>query len=404
VSSSTLIDGPNSSRPSSPIFLKQITWASASEFEQVEFGEELSDHFLVERVEAQIDYTLTSAAGTATVIRLSEANRDAIYDAFVNVVDFNSEPVGQIVDHLKLSQLIKLQRDLGMQPTGSLEPGLNVDLAGAASGVYTGNLRCAIPAWRLPHVQLRTAFCPFARQLRPGGLNLTSGTSDSSNTFTDGNSVTWYISAATIKIYAVGFESSDKGERSPIFYGKTESTITDNLNIAKRGLFLHYNVQNGGTNSTPLEFQQNAPTTSGIEVNADGYLALRRKGDTAYYCANAWESGRFGRGWPAAEAGYNGTSHLSMDRSRIETVPVLTTPEAARLNELVIVRKGLTITLESGFSGTCVHTYARVPSKLAGCVCDPTAPRVSLPGSPSGTPIPVQMIPVMPKSELAGKG
>jgi len=390
----------NQSRPSSPIFMKQITWASATEFEQVEFGEELPDSFLVERVEIQVDYTLTETTSTATVINLSEANRDSFYNMICNDIDFNSEPVGQIVDHLTLAQQIRIQRDLGINPQHDLEPGLSVDIATSSTGSHAGHLRCAVPAWRLPHVQLRTAFCPFAKQLRPGGINLTSGASSTSDTFTDGNSNAWYVSAATIKVYAVGFESNDKGERSPIFYGKLSSSIVDNLSITKPGLFLQYNITNGGSDLTPLALQQNQATTQGVEVNADGYLALRRKGHTAYDCAFEWEAGRFGRGWPAAESASNGTTFLPKDRAAMLDVPVLTTPEAARLNELVVVRRALTVTMDSGFQGTCIHTWARVPSKLAGCICDPCAPRVSLPGSPAGTPIPAQMVDVMPRSEL----
>lgn len=297
-----------------------------------------------------------------------------LLDAFVGSVQWQSGPLGEIIQQQSLGQLFFAGLPVGARIEGNL-PATTFQAVGPLAAVAL-NFRVSIP-WYLPIRSVGALFSPQAYQFPDGLLRCRFG---ASNTYTDGFGQLWTIDGTSqVRVQWAGSDYGVKVKASPINY--LQQVFSQRQQQPEAGLIL-----------SMAQLTDNVDALGALPVTAAG-LILRADGVSIYDNTEydpVFALGRAKESLPREASGYQtfGCGAATGDNLGAQAfVPFVFYGEGTRLNQLISAQNELFLQLGNNYTATYQLSTVRVRRRddigdVAGCSCPAGQPSIIMAQEP----------------------
>lgn len=282
-----------------------------------------------------------------------------LLDAIIGSMQWQSGPLGEIVQQQSLGQLFMGGLPVGTRIEGNL-PATTFQAVGALAQVDLA-FRVIIP-WKLPLRDVGTLFCPQAYQFPDGLLRCRFG---ASNTYTDGFGQVWTIDAASqVRVQWLGNDPGMRVKASPLNY--LNQLFSQRQQQPEAGLILSL------ANLTDTATALGVPPVSaaGLILRADGVSIYdNTEYDPVFALKRAKEALR-----PSgyAEFGVGGVTGDNLNDQQF--VPFVFYDRGERLDNMISAQNELFLQLGNNYTATFNLATVRVRRRdeigdAGGCKC-----------------------------------
>lgn len=282
-----------------------------------------------------------------------------LLDAFISSVQWQSGPLGEIVQQQSLGQLFMGALPVGAKIEGNL-PATTFQAVGALAAVAL-NFRVSIP-WNLPLRDVGALFSPQAYQFPDGLLRCRFG---ATNTYTDGFGQVWTIAGTSqVRVQWAGTDLGIKIKASPVNY--LNQTFSQRQQQPEAGLIL------GMANLTDtVDALGVLPVTAaGLILRADGVSIYdNTEFDPVFALGRAKKALRPN---PYTIFGVDGVTGDNLGAQQF--VPFITYDRGERLDNLISAQNELFLQLGNNYAATFTLATVRVRRRddigdAGGCKC-----------------------------------
>lgn len=321
--------------------------------------------------ELAIDCRVTLTIGAPAQLFIG-TTLPALLDSIIGSIQWQSGPLGEIIQQQSLGQLFMGGLPVGTRIEGNL-PATTFQAVGALASVPL-SFRVIIP-WKLPLREVGTLFSPQAYQFPDGLLRCRFG---ASNTYTDGFGQVWIIDPASqVRVQWLGRDAGMKVKTSPLNY--LNQLFSQRQQQPEGGLILSM------ANLTDTAAALGVPPVSaaGLILRADGVSIYdNTEFDPVFALKRAKEALR-----PSgyAEFGVGGVTGDNLNDQQF--IPFIFYDRGERLDNLISAQSELFLQLGNNFTPTFTLSTVRVRRRddiqdVAGCKCPAGQPSVMMTQQP----------------------
>jgi hypothetical protein len=297
-----------------------------------------------------------------------------LLDAFIGSVQWQSGPLGEIIQQQSLGQLFFAGLPVGARIEGNL-PATTFQSVGPLAAISL-NFRVSIP-WSLPIRSVGSLFAPQAYQFPDGLLRCRFG---ASNTYTDGFGQVWTIAGTSqVRVQWQGSDHKVKVKASPLNY--LNQLFSQRQQQPEGGLIMSMAQLTDTIDALGVP----PVSAAGLILRADGVSIYdNTEYDPVFALSRAKES------LPREASGYQsfGCGAATGDNLGAQAfVPLVFYREGTRLNNLISAQNELFLQMGNNYAATYTLSTVRVRRRdeigdVKGCACPTGQPSIIMAQEP----------------------